>query len=90
MFDEMIQQNTSKFAIFLEYKNPCIFFHFSFHATLFFPPNKCPSLCQHRPGHSLGEIIKLHDMKDEKIYMGFHITKVWQILKRFTGTFHQA
>ena len=37
MLDEMTWQNTSKFAILLEYKNPCNFFHFSFHATLFLP-----------------------------------------------------
>ena len=37
MLDEMLQQNTSKFAIFLEYENPLSFFRFSFCATLFFP-----------------------------------------------------
>ena len=37
MLDEMFQRNTSKFAILLEYENPRIFFHFSFHATLSFP-----------------------------------------------------
>ena len=37
MLDEMLQQNTSKFAIFLEYKNPYSFFLFcfSFSATVF-------------------------------------------------------
>ena len=38
MLDEMTQQNASKFAIFLEYKNPRSFFfvfHFVLH-TLFF------------------------------------------------------
>ena len=30
MLDEMIQQNISKFAIFLEYENPCSFFIFYF------------------------------------------------------------
>ena len=29
-------------------------------------------------------------MKKEKNYMGFHIPKVWQILKRFAGAFHWA
>ena len=29
-------------------------------------------------------------MKNEKNYMGFHIPNVWQILKRFTGTFCRA
>ena len=27
-------------------------------------------------------------MKNEKNYVGFLITKIWQILKRFAGTFH--
>ena len=26
----------------------------------------------------------------EKATLGFHIYKIWQILKHFTGTFHQA
>ena len=39
MLDEMTQQNTSKFAIFLEYENPCSFF--SFH--IIFSPNECPA-----------------------------------------------
>ena len=30
------------------------------------------------------------EMKNEKNYMGFHIPKVWQILKRSAGAFHQA
>ena len=29
-------------------------------------------------------------MKYEKIYKGFLMSKVWQILKHFAGTFHQA
>ena len=29
-------------------------------------------------------------MKNEKNFMGFHIPKIWQILGRFAGTFHQA
>ena len=45
---EMLQ----KFAIFYIYENPKL--HFSILHTLFFP-NECPGLCQHRPGHSLGE-----------------------------------
>ena len=28
-------------------------------------------------------------MKNEKNYVGFSIPKVWQILKHFSGTFHQ-
>ena len=29
-------------------------------------------------------------MKIEKATLGFRIYKIWQILKRFAGTFHQA
>ena len=28
-----------------------------------FLPNECPGLCRHRSGHSLGEKIKLHEIK---------------------------
>ena len=31
-----VQQNASKFAIFIEKENPCSFFHFSFRVTLSF------------------------------------------------------
>ena len=45
MLDEMCQQNASKFAILLEYKNPCWFFRFSFRAiVLYFFPNVFPGL----------------------------------------------
>ena len=50
------KQNTSKFAIFLEYKNPRSFFFISCYFIFF--PNERPGLCRHRPGHSLGEKIK--------------------------------
>ena len=33
-------------------------------------------LCGHRPGHSLGKNIKLHELKNEKNYMGFLIHKI--------------
>ena len=36
MLDEKFQQNASKFAILMEYENPCSFFCFPFHATLGF------------------------------------------------------
>ena len=43
---------------------------------LLFPPNEYPSLCRHRPGHSLGKKIKLHEMKNEKNYIhGFSYDK---------------
>ena len=40
--------------------------------------------------HSLGKNIKLHEMKNEKIYMGFLIHKIEQILKRFSRAFRWA
>ena len=36
MLDEMFQQNASKFAILLEYENPCSFFRIKFQTTLSF------------------------------------------------------
>ena len=50
-----------------------VFFRFSFFVS-----------CRHRPGHSLGKNIKLHEMKNEKKYVDFLIHKIWQILKRFS------
>ena len=38
MPDEKLQRNASNFCIFLEYRNPCTFFHFSF--WLYFFPGK--------------------------------------------------
>ena len=68
MLDEKFQQNASKLATFYVYENTqSCFFHFSFCATLFFPlMNAASGLCWHRPGHSLGKKIKLHEMKNEK------------------------
>ena len=77
----MSQQNASKFAIFLEYENLCGFFRFSFRATIFFFPTECAGLCRHRPGHSLGEKIKKHDMKKKR--MSFHISKIVANLEAF-------
>ena len=47
-------------------------------------------LCRHRLGHSLGVKVKSHKMKTKKKHVGFLMSKVWQILKRFAGTFCQA
>ena len=56
-----------KFAIFCIYENPELLFTFfiSCYFTLF------PNECRHRPGHSLGEKIKLHKMKNGKSNFGF-------------------
>ena len=45
VLDEKLLQNASKFAILLEYENPCSFFVFHF-VLLYFFPNECPGLCQ--------------------------------------------
>ena len=68
MLDEMFQRNASKFAIFLEYKNLCRFFFFILCYFIFFP-NECPGLCRHRPRHSLGKIIKKHQMKKKTAWV---------------------
>ena len=80
MLDEMFQQNASKFAILLEYENPRSFFRFSFRATLFFPLMNSLVYVEYSSTK----------LKNEKNYVGFRIPKIWQILKHFAGTFHQA
>ena len=82
-------ETLQNFPYFIYTKTQSCFFHLSFHAILFFPLMNA-LVYDHRPGHSLGEKIKLHEMKNEKTTLGFHIPKVWQILKHLTGTFHQA
>ena len=48
-----------------------------------FLPNECPGLCWHWPGHSLGKIIKLHEMKKRKKLHGFSLytkySKFWSV-----------
>ena len=41
----------------------------------YFSPNEYPGLCRHRPGHSLGKVIKLHEMKNGKGNFGFSYSK---------------
>ena len=92
MLDEMTWRNASKFAIFLEYENPKLLFPFFILCNLIFLPNECPGLYQHGPGHSLGEKNKVarNEKQNKKKHLGFHIQKIWQILKRFARLFHQA
>ena len=65
---------------FYNKKTRIVFFRFSFRATLCVNLNECPGLYRHRPGHSLGKHkgkhIKLHEMKNEKTYVGFLIIKI--------------
>ena len=58
----MLKRNASKFAIFLEYENPCSFFIFHF-VLLYFSPNECPGLCR----------AIARNEKMEKITLGFLI-----------------
>ena len=44
------------YFIYIDKKNQSYFFHF---VLLYFFPNECRGQCQHRPGHSLGEKIKV-------------------------------
>ena len=44
----------------------------------------------HRPWHSIGKKLSSMKWKMEKVTLGFDIHKICQILKHFTGTFHQA
>ena len=90
MLDEMTLQNPSKFAIFYIYENPKLLFPFFISCYFTFSPNECPGLCRHGPGHSLGKNIKLQEMKNEKNYIGFLVHEIWQILKDFARSFHQA
>ena len=72
MLDEMTYQNASKFAIFLVYENPHIFFTFVISCYLIF------SLINDnifRLGHSIGGKIMWHDMKNEKNPCGFSYNK---------------
>ena len=48
-------------------------------------PARAGSICS-QPYPTLGKKIKQHEMKNEKNYIGFFITKTQQILKRFGGT----
>ena len=84
-------ETLSKFAIFLQYEKLKVFFFILCNFIYFFP-NECPAgLCRHKPGHSLAEKVKLRKNKAKTIlHAGFRIPKVWQTLKFFTGTFHQA
>ena len=40
----------------------CSFFSFFISCNFIFLPIECPGLCRHRPGHSQGKNVKLHEM----------------------------
>ena len=71
MIDEIFQERKySTFAIFLEYEDTCRVFFSVFHfVLLYFVPYECPGVCRHRPGDSLGKILKYHEMENDKKYI---------------------
>ena len=77
MLDEMFQRNASKFAIFYIYENPKLFF---ISCYIIYSLNECPGLCWHRPGHSLGGKIQLHEMKKATwVFLYIKYGKFWSI-----------
>ena len=74
MLDEMLQQNSSKIAILLEYKN-----RFSIRATLYF-------FLMNADIHYGKKYIAENEKKN---YVVVRISKLWQILKCFAVTLHQ-
>ena len=52
--------------------------------------NEQVQLSLRRPGHLLGKNIKLHELKNEKNYVGFLMHKIGQILKRLSRALSSA
>ena len=90
VLDEMTQRNASKFGIiFLEYKKPYIYFFFIL-CYFIFSPNEYPGLRDIDQGINQGKITVAQNEKQNYEYVGFCIPKIWQILKYFSRSFHQA
>ena len=83
----MLDEMTSKFAIFLEYENPWFFFHFSFRANLFFPQTN--ALVNVNIDHTRAFIREKYKgaRNGKKIYMYFRIPKIWQFWSISSGHF---
>ena len=76
MLNEMTYWNASKFAIFLEYENPCSFFCLFFISCCFiFSPNEYPGLCRLKPGHSFGGKNEVAQNEKRKNLRGFSYSK---------------
>ena len=69
---------------FWNMKTHIVIFHFM---LLYFFPNECPDLCRHRTGHSLGEKIKQHKMKNKKKLRGFSYSKRMANFEAFRWNF---
>ena len=68
-FSKMLQN-----LLYFMYKKTHVIFFIFISCNFIFLPYKCPGLCRHRPGHSLGKNIKLHEMKNKKKLHGFSYT----------------
>ena len=92
MLDEMTRRNASKFVIFYTYENPKMLFSFRVRAVLFFPLMNALVYVDIDHGIHKVKILKakILKMNNKKNCMGFLIHKLWQILKCFARSFHQA
>ena len=87
VLDEKLEWNASNFVILLEYKYPNIFV-FLIHTTNLFSPYWILSMSTKTRAFIVWK--KLARNENRKKYVAFQIWKIWQILKRFAKTFHQA
>ena len=90
MLDEMFQQNALKFAIFLEYENPCSISSLFISCYLFFPLMNALIYVNINQGIHQWKKNKVAPNEKQKKQLQVFIYKIWQILKGFAGTFHQA
>ena len=78
-----------KLTYFYCKKTHVFFFRFSFCATLFFPLMNAPVYVDIDQGTHYGKN-KIAQNEKSKKYVGFLMIKIWQILKDFARSFHQA
>ena len=69
---------------FIYMKTQICSFHFSIHPILFIPPMNTLVCVNIDQGIHWGKTQSCTKWKTEKNYMGFLVTKIWQILKRFS------
>ena len=88
MLDEMFQHKALKFVMHFEYLDRFILFFISSYLVWFLFPKKFPSLCRHRPGHSLGN--KNQTTGNMNWEMKKPAIQKESLLKRFSGYLHQS
>ena len=76
--------------IFYIYENPKLLFPFFISCYFNYPPNECPCLCRHRPGHSLGEKIKQHEMKNGNSNFEFSFVNIIAHFEAFHWNFSSS